>query len=193
MAEGYPMDKKTLRTTYKQERAVLKPAAIEKLQDLLMIHFQQLPLPFFEYLHSYLPTEKEVDPHAIIDYLRFCNPGMQVLVPQTNFADLTMVSYIYNDETELRLNELGIAEPVNSQLVDNQLIDVVLVPLLAFDEQGNRVGYGKGFYDRFLQTCRKDVIKIGLSFFEAVSSIDDADEFDVPLNYCVTPSRVYEF
>ena len=72
-------------------------------------------------------------------------------------------------------------------------IDVVFVPLLAFDSKGHRVGYGKGFYDRFLNECRKDVITVGLSFFEAEDEFIEANETDVPLDYCVTPLKVYSF
>ncbi len=72
-------------------------------------------------------------------------------------------------------------------------IDLVLVPLLAFDKNGSRVGYGKGHYDKFLSQCRDDVIKIGLSFFDPADQIDDINQFDISLNYCVTPHQVFEF
>jgi 5-formyltetrahydrofolate cyclo-ligase len=67
------------------------------------------------------------------------------------------------------------------------------VPLLAFDEKGFRVGYGKGFYDRFLKQCKDGGIKIGLSYFNPIDTIEDAGEFDVPLNFCITPQKVYVF
>jgi 5-formyltetrahydrofolate cyclo-ligase len=70
---------------------------------------------------------------------------------------------------------------------------MIIIPLLAFDEKGYRVGYGKGFYDRYLKECREDCLKIGLSYFEAVPSVDDAAEFDVPLDFCITPQRTYVF
>ena len=72
-------------------------------------------------------------------------------------------------------------------------IEVVFVPLLAFDKKGNRVGYGKGFYDRFLSECNPETIKIGLSFFEPEELIEDVFENDVKLDYCVTPDEVYQF
>ena len=70
---------------------------------------------------------------------------------------------------------------------------MVLTPLLAFDKKGNRVGFGKGYYDKFFSQCRSDVIKIGLSFFEAEDLIDDINSYDIPLNFCVTPQTVYRF
>lgn len=189
------MTKKEARQRYKQKRTEIPDNQVEKLQDLLLVNFQQLSLPFFEYLHSYLPinTIAEVDTYPIMEYLRFCNPGLQVIVPKTDFSNLSMIHFLYDDNTILKENEYHIMEPVAGNIVEPELIDVVLVPLLAFDEKGNRVGYGKGFYDRFLAECRPDVIKIGLSFFDAVDEISDTNEFDLPLTYCVTPQKLYEF
>ena len=72
-------------------------------------------------------------------------------------------------------------------------INMIFVPLLSFDKNGYRVGYGKGFYDRYLSQCRGDCLKIGFSYFEPLDAIDDTNEFDVPLNLCVTPTTVYVF
>jgi 5-formyltetrahydrofolate cyclo-ligase len=73
------------------------------------------------------------------------------------------------------------------------MIDLVFIPLLACDLQGNRVGYGKGFYDRFLSKCRYDVKKIGLSFFDPVDKIEDVNVFDIPLDECITPKKTWVF
>ena len=72
-------------------------------------------------------------------------------------------------------------------------IDVVFVPLLAFDKNGHRIGYGKGYYDKFLSSCKPDIIKIGLSFYEAEEAFQDVYPSDIPLDYCVTPKKVYRF
>lgn len=189
------MTKKEARQLYKQKRLEIPANQIERLQDLLLLNFQQLPLPFFEYLHSYLPinVHAEVDTYPIIEYLRFCNPGLQLVVPKTDFVNHSMVNYIYDNDTVLEENQYHIMEPVSGEIIEPDVIDVVLVPLLIFDKMGNRVGYGKGFYDRFLAQCRPDVLKIGLSFFEAIDQVTDTNEFDLPLTYCVTPQKVYEF
>lgn len=189
------MTKKEIRTLYKQKRNEISQIQANKLQDLLLIRFQQLSLPFLQYLHTYLPMDiqKEVDTYPIMEFLRFTNPGITFVVPKTDFTEFTMTNYVFDDNTVLVKNQYDIMEPANGAIVDTELIDLVLVPLLAFDEKGNRVGYGKGFYDRFLAACRPDVIKIGLSFFEAETQIIDTGEFDIPLNYCITPQKVYEF
>jgi 5-formyltetrahydrofolate cyclo-ligase len=98
-----------------------------------------------------------------------------------------------NEETSYEENEYGIAEPVGGEEIHPEDLDAVFVPLLCFDEKGYRVGYGKGFYDRFLSSCREDVIRIGFSYFDPVPSIDDINDFDVPLNLCITPNKLYEF
>lgn len=73
------------------------------------------------------------------------------------------------------------------------MLDAVLVPLIAFDARGFRVGYGKGFYDRFLKTCRADCLKIGLSLFPPVEKIADTADFDVKLDACATPEKIWRF
>ena len=93
----------------------------------------------------------------------------------------------------LKLNKWGIPEPVNGIEIPATQLDVVFIPLLAFDEKGNRIGYGKGFYDRFLNECKEDVIKVGLSFFEATTTIEDTNANDIPLDFCVTPEKIYRF
>ena len=69
---------------------------------------------------------------------------------------------------------------------------MVFIPLLQADVRGNRLGYGKGFYDRYLALCRPDVIKIGLNFFEPIPIIS-TEETDIPLDYLIIPNRIYEF
>ena len=88
---------------------------------------------------------------------------------------------------------MSIPEPRTGVPTPDEKIDMVIVPLLAFDEQGFRVGYGKGFYDRFLKRTRPECKKVGLSYFVAEKRIDDVDAHDVPLDQCVTPEGVMQF
>ena len=164
-----------------------------RLDDLLLIRFQQISLPPLSLVHSYMavPEQHEIDTHPILEYLQFRHPDLKLAIPKV--ADDQLVHFYYNEQTNLKTNEWGIPEPVTGSIADPEDIDLVLVPLLCFDEQGNRVGYGKGYYDRFLAACRPDVIKIGLSYFEATGLIDDHAGFDIPLSYCVTPNRLYGF
>jgi 5-formyltetrahydrofolate cyclo-ligase len=104
-----------------------------------------------------------------------------------------MRHFLLTDNTKIKKNEYNIPEPVDGIEIPSTKIDVVFVPLLTFDKKGHRVGYGKGFYDKFLSACKPDAIKIGLSFFEAEELIEGIFEGDIALNYCVTPDRVYSF
>jgi 5-formyltetrahydrofolate cyclo-ligase len=189
------MTKAALRKIYKEKRNQLSPQQIEKFTDLIFINFQQLQLPFLSCIHTYIASEKlgEVNASAITRYLQFKNPGLKILVPKINITSGNMQHLHFDDEVELVHNAFGIAEPYSGTITEPDEIDLVMAPLLAFDKVGYRVGYGKGYYDKFLSQCRTDVIKIGLSFFEPVDKIDDINQFDISLNYCVTPLQVYEF
>ncbi|MFN5648117.1 MAG: 5-formyltetrahydrofolate cyclo-ligase [Sphingobacteriales bacterium] len=188
------MTKKEARQYFRGKRAEISTAQMAKWKDLILIQFQKAELPFLNSVHHFLSIEekKEPDPKPLIRYLEFTNPGMRIIVPKVVDIE-TMVHVLVNDHTEYGENELGILEPVEGELVDPIDLDLVFVPLLAFDEEGNRVGYGKGYYDRFLTACRPDVIKVGLSFFPPIGKIEDTDTWDIPLTYCITPERIYEF
>ena len=104
-----------------------------------------------------------------------------------------MTHFLLTDNTTLKKNALNIPEPIDGIEIDNSKMDVIFIPLLAFDKQGSRVGYGKGFYDKFLSNCRPGTIKVGLSFFEAEELISDISEYDIKLDYCVTPEEIIVF
>ena len=93
------------------------------------------------------------------------------------------------------LSDWGILEPMEETSVrlNPTDIDVIFIPLLAVDTQGHRVGYGKGFYDRFLAQAKPDVIKIGLSLNEPIEPIEDLNTFDVALDFAITPLSTYRF
>jgi 5-formyltetrahydrofolate cyclo-ligase len=188
------MRKKELRKFSREKRMELTDHDMEKFQDLILIRFQQISLPFVSFVHTYvtLHSMHEVDPGPLVRSLEFRNPGMQTVVPKINDDDV-LEHIIVEEDTIMIENRYGIPEPLSGERVDPSMIDLVFVPLLGFDEKGNRVGYGKGYYDRFLSTCRNDVVIIGLSFLEAVSEITDTDPWDMPLHYCISPNRVYEF
>lgn len=189
------MTKKELRKEYKARRAALTAQQRLKLDDLMLIQFQKLSLPFLQTILSFYPLEEkgEMDTFIFTDYLQFTNPGLIVGYPKTDLATCTMQAIATTAATSFVDNEWGIPEPTSGEIIEPQYLDAVLVPMLAFDESGNRVGYGKGFYDRFLQHCRQDCVTIGLCYFDAVPQIEDANDYDVTLNYCITPQRVYVF
>ena len=104
-----------------------------------------------------------------------------------------MTHFLLTDNTKIKKNNYNIPEPINGIEIKSEQLEVVFLPLLAYDKVGNRIGYGKGFYDRFLANCNPKILKIGLSFFEAEIEIFEASNKDVRLDYCVTPHEVFRF
>ncbi|MDQ6471333.1 5-formyltetrahydrofolate cyclo-ligase [Flavobacterium sp. LHD-80] len=186
-------NKKELRLHYKNLRKALSEEEIEEKSLAVANNLIQLPIWDKTYFHVFLPIveHKEVDTEFVLHLLS--GKDKEIVISKSDFETREMTHFLLTDNTKIKKNEYNIPEPVNGLQVPSSNIDVVFVPLLAFDIHGNRVGYGKGFYDKFLSECRQETIKIGLSFFEAENQIDDVFESDVKLDYCVTPEKVYEF
>jgi 5-formyltetrahydrofolate cyclo-ligase len=194
------MNKKDLRKKYKELRDQLSEDEIEAKSMAIANRLLQLDtIPngrqVWEqtYFHLFLSIEeqKEVDTEFILQIL--AGKDKEIVVAKSNFKTLEMTHYLLTDNTKFQKNEYNIYEPVDGLEVPVSKIDVVFVPLLAYDKKGNRVGYGKGFYDKFLSKCREDIIKIGLSFFEPEDAIAAVSQTDIRLDYCVTPKTVYNF
>ena len=147
------------------------------------------------YLHTFLPITKfnEINTHLIIEKLQADYPWIKIVIPKILPENLTMEHIIYNTKLEFLENNWGIAEPVDGEKVMPEENDLIIVPMLACDIGGNRVGYGKGYYDRFLAKCKPSAIKVGLSYHGPIKKISDANEFDIKLNYCITPDKIYNF
>ena len=162
---------------------------------IMLEHFQQLTFTKADYVLSYFPmTErKEIAPQYFEEAINDNHPDLQLCFPKTDFSTCQMEIIANDDEMQTAINGFGVTEPVQGNIIPKNSLDIIFVPLAAFDTKGYRVGYGKGFYDRFIPQCRPDVITVGLSFFEPVDEITDANEFDVPLKYCITPQQLYEF
>lgn len=189
------MTKQELRSMYRKKRSALSDQERDKLDDLLLIRFQSLQLPPFQRLFAYWPSEKLKEPstHLIVRDLQFKLPGLELAYPRCNATGDSFNAILVDEATTFTESAMGITEPDEGLLLEPSEADLVLVPLLAVDQEGYRVGYGKGMYDRFLQGCRPDCLTIGLSYFEPVDKIDDKQEFDVPLNICITPAGTYVF
>lgn len=187
------MTKKELRQKYKVLRQGLTEAAIEEKSLAIANQLVRMDIWNKTYYHLFLPIEeqKEVNTEYILQILT--GKDKEIVIAKSDFETISMTHYLLTDNTKIKKNDYHIPEPVNGLPVPTEMIDVVFVPLLAYDKKGNRVGYGKGFYDKFLSQCRADVIKIGLSFFEPEESIEDVFENDVVLDFCVTPSKKISF
>jgi 5-formyltetrahydrofolate cyclo-ligase len=187
------MTKKEARIKYKNLRENLTAKERDEKSCAIANLLLKLPIWLKQYFHVFLSIEEhfEVDTEYILHIL--AGKDKDVLISKSDFESRKMTHYLLTDGTKIRKNDYNIPEPVDGIEVPDAKIDVVFVPLLAFDKKGHRVGYGKGFYDRFLSQCRPEVITVGLSFFEIEEEISDAHENDFVLNYCVTPSKIYAF
>ncbi len=190
------MNKADLRKIYLQKRQALSEAEYAQLNfQIYQQFFAKIDLSFINVIHIFLPviSKHEPDTWLIIDRLRREFPHIRISIPKTDTRQNTLENFYFEGLHQLVTSAWGIQEPKQGIPTEIEKIDLVLVPLLAFDKAGHRVGYGKGFYDRFLKGCRPDCLKAGLSFFEAEEILTDADELDVPLDLCVTPAGIIHF
>lgn len=187
------MTKAELRKKYKALRETLTAEQVKTLSEKIAFRSLNLPIWGKVYYHLFLPIEKQHEIETSFLLTIIAQKGKKAVVPKIKDSSPALAHILLNEHSILKKNRLGIPEPVGGTPVPVSKIEVVFVPLLAFDNVGNRVGYGKGFYDSFLQECGAKTIFVGLSFFEAENSIEDISPHDVPLRYCVTPQRVYDF
>lgn len=189
------MIKSDLRKSYLAKQRSLSPSERSLSSERIAANFfHAFDLGNVAYLHSFLPIEKfnEVDTWLIIRKVWHDFPRITVVVPRVDFDQNEIRNLNLSEDTELARNSWDIDEPTHDEIVDARMLDAVLVPGLCFDRAGHRVGYGKGFYDRFLRTCRPDCVKIGLSHFDPIEKIDDAHDGDFRLDLVITPKQVTE-
>jgi 5-formyltetrahydrofolate cyclo-ligase len=186
------MFKKELRTKYLNLRNNTSEEDVYKASLSITNNLLSLPIWAHTYYHIFLhsPTKKELHTNLIITLLQ--GKDKEVVVPRMASGN-SLQHFLLTDSTLLKPNSWGIPEPVEGIEISPLKLNVIFVPLLAFDKKGHRVGYGKGYYDLFLSQCKKEAIFIGLSMFDAEERIEDVGPRDIPLNYCVTPNRTYSF
>lgn len=185
--------KAALRKKYKILRESISLEQIEDYSLSIANKLLQLDIWDKSFYHIFLTIEeqKEVNTEYILNIL--AGKDKNIVISKSNFEDYSMKHYLLTDSTKIKKNDYNIPEPIDGIEIQSSQLEVVFVPLLAFDKIGNRVGYGKGFYDRFLSHCKPETIKIGLSFFEVEEEIFEAFENDIKLDYCVTTNLVYQF
>ena len=186
------MLKKEIRKTYLQKRKTLSADEVFLLSNSIFEQF----LGYFNpkkgcKIHLFLSIEKfnEVD---TTQFLQFCWENQwNVYVPKMVGEDL--ISLQMTPDTSFEINNWGIKEPVGTIDCGIKDYDFVITPLLYCDQNGNRVGYGKGFYDRLFLNLNKSVQKIGVNYFPPIDLVDDIYEGDISLDYLVTPTEVLSF
>ena len=187
------MNKAELRLKYKTLRQGLTAHQIDEYSLAIANQLLKLNIWDLTFYHIFLTIEeqKEVNTDYILNILS--GKDKNIIISKSNFEDCSMTHYLLTDNTKIKKNSHNIPEPINGIEIKSEQLQVVFLPLLAFDNFGNRIGYGKGFYDRFLASCKPETVKIGLSFFEAEDKILETSAVDIKLDYCVTPKQVFQF
>lgn len=150
-----------------------------------------------KYIHIYLPmiSRKEFDTKLLIKEIRKINPTVTFIIPKVVKNSRKMDHYIYNPDIfryTTKLNKFGIEEPdLDQSPIDESLlekIDLVITPLLTIDESGYRLGYGGGYYDRFLGQLKSincNFISVGIGYFEPINKLPEINEYDQPLDHYI--------
>ncbi len=186
------MLKRDLRLSHFEYRAALSPKQQQAKSLRIAERCLQMPIWDHSIYHLFLsiPGKGEVDTSFLKQII--WDKGGMVAVPKME-PGRQLSHYYLKPDTALASNTWGVPEPLAGKMLDARELDVVFLPLLAFDKKGYRVGYGGGYYDRFLDACRQNVLKIGISYFPPVEQIDDLHPGDIPMDYCVTPEAVFSF
>ena len=188
------MKKDIVRKTYLKKRQELSSSKFEEESSQLVQNTIELIKKYKpECIHCFLPihSKGEINTSPIIQYCWKNN--IDIVVPVSNFEDGTLKNAQFRPHTKTKQTKNNITEPIDPIWKKNDNIDIVITPLLAFDPKGYRVGYGKGFYDRFFASLHKDAKRIGISLFKPCKVIENLTEQDIPLTHCVTPNKTYSF
>jgi 5-formyltetrahydrofolate cyclo-ligase len=190
------MNKEAARKYYITKRNELSSEYIQKESKIIAEKFIASGLwKKCTVMHIFIsiPGKAEIDTSFLMDFFFTQHPEIKICTSVVDANGKDLLHTCITPATTYRPNKWNIPEPVERTVVNEKDIDLVLLPLLAFDIKGNRVGYGKGFYDRFLQNCKSDVVKVGLSLFEPTEELIESDVWDVPLDWGVTPECIYDF
>lgn len=188
------MNKPILRAKYLAKRRELKDGQEIKMSEAIKTFFlRHYSLRNIKTVHTFLPIEgqKEVNTWYLIHAILENYPKTLIIIPKTNFGTNEIENFVYTPDTDFTLNKYKIPEPIEAETYYGN-IDMVFVPLLCADKEGFRVGYGGGFYDRFLER-HPESLKIGLSFFDLTDEQVEKESFDIPLDACILPGRIEWF
>lgn len=185
------MDKSALRKIYKKKRKELTSDEREEASIKIALNLAEKWNFKQSTISCFLPIQRlnEVNTATLIQKLGVEN---NLCAPVADFSSTTMIHRLIDDATLLKHNDWSIPEPVNGVMVSPEALDVVIVPLLISDQKGYRVGYGKGFYDRFLSQCKKTCLFVGINYFEPISEITGTHKNDIALHFTVTPCSIIE-
>lgn len=185
------LTKTEARDYFRTKRKQFTATEVEELSEQIFHQLQRIDFSHVEVFHIFLPikSNNEINTWPIIEWL--FSLGKRVVVPIVEGNE--MISAEVQPSFPIQLGKFSIPEPEIFSVIDSTQIEVIFLPMFVADLQGNRVGYGGGFYDRFLQSTSKNVKKIGLSFFSAIDQITDIHQGDIPLDAMVSATEILSF
>lgn len=189
------MNKQVLRSIFLEKRKFLSQEEKVRRDQLLFRHFFSfVNLTDIRLLHIYASIEetKEPDTWRIIEELQKNYPHIQIVLPKTE-PNGQLIHSIYQTKDQLKINKWGIPEPAYGDEVLPNELDLILIPMLGFDKKGHRIGYGKGFYDRFLAQVKPTALKIGYTSSVPIDQIPGIEPTDIPMDMCICPLGVFRF
>ena len=170
---------------------VVYAARNEKIQNLCLDFMLQLQIQSF---HTYLAIPKNKEPKTNQIIGESLALGREILVSRTDLKNHQMLHYLFDPKIDLVSNNYGIPEPSSGIKKTLKGVDALIIPLLAIDKKGNRIGYGAGYYDELLSELGgAKAHKIGLCLSAPLDFIPFAESHDVPLDFCITPNNIYKF
>lgn len=188
------LPKNALRKAYAEKRNELTDRELnifsEKIAQQIFSEFLRDEQP--KNIHLFLPIarQKEVDLWFLVRRI-WSETQHQIFVPKV--VENQLETHNLTSETILKETKWGILEPTGKALSALPKFNLVITPLLYCDNQGNRVGYGKGFYDKFFSEMNEKTLKIGVNFFPPEEKIADVSPLDIPLDFLVTPEKIFKF
>lgn len=177
------MEKREIRHKIKNMRQMLTEGERISATDAVFSQLEQTAaFMLADRILMYHSLPDEVSTHA---FLRKWGKRKRFFLPRVNGVNLEILPY---DEQRLELGSFHIEEPTGENTVDPEEIELIVVPAVAFDRKGTRLGRGKGFYDRLLASTKAVTIGVGYDF-QLIDEVP-AEPHDVPMNMVVTQTSV---
>ena len=187
------MTKQELRNKYKFLRQELDNATID---DLSRACFSNLFANFDltnKLVGIFLPIQAKKEPNTFLLFTEFLKEKTSYFAPKIDVGLDALNFYPIQNLDYIALGPYQIPEPLSEEKIELNKLNIILIPLFCFDSKGNRVGYGKGYYDRLLENAPQHLVKIGISLFDEIEIIDDVRDNDIPLDYAITPKKMIQF
>jgi 5-formyltetrahydrofolate cyclo-ligase len=187
------MTKKELRQKYKLLRQELNQNTIDQLsRECFKFLFTDFDLKK-KNIGIFLPIQIKKEPNTFLLFTEFSFDTINYFAPKIDKDSDVINFYSISSIAQLEYGLYQIPEPLTLNKIEFSNLDIILIPLLCFDSNGNRVGYGKGYYDRLLENAPKNLLKIGISLFNEPEQIDDVNSNDIELDFCITPKQLIKF